>query len=281
MIPLPSVTKTNGADNTFALIDDGPNSSFSVWEKANPIPRPHLARQICDIKKGIAVDGVLWLRPGPRKFSYVWDFYNADGSSAEMCGNAARCAGVFAYSKLGVSLDQDLTFLTPAGEVLVRQQAPGLFTAQMTAVQKKQSPLALTTADGIFQGHLIDSGVPHFVISVESLKDLTKEICRSLRHHVTLAPAGANVTLLKAQGPDRGEAVTYERGVEDFTSACGTGAVAAAFVLRGRSGPEQIQIQMPGGSLVVDLGSPRPLLTGPAFIVGDFQFTEGILHWKS
>ena len=109
-----------------------------------------------------------------------------------------------------------------------------------------------------------------------------KEMAREARAHKDLGAAGANVTFF-APEPGHEEkirAVTFERGVEDFTLACGTGAVAAALVWSTQSGKKDIEVKMPGGAMTVQFleNDPRPLMTGEAVFVGEFQYNLEVVR---
>lgn len=253
-----SFCKFSGAGNTFVILESAVADGLSL-------SRVELARRICEVTRGVGVDGMLFLEPGREGADYVWDFYNADGSSAEMCGNAARCAGRYVHEVLKKPLDRELIFLTKAGKVRVRRADGGLYVAEMTAPRVFQKDMELANGDGRFQGLWIDTGVPHFVITVSDLREIPLSVCRGLRRHTDLGAAGANITLLKSNG----DAMTYERGVENFTAACGTGAVAAAWKLT--EGRGVAKIRMPGGDLEVDFSGGNPLLKGPALFLGEYK----------
>jgi diaminopimelate epimerase len=121
--------------------------------------------------------------------------------------------------------------------------------------------LKLEEATGFF----VNTGVPHFVVK----KAPDKALAQKLRFHPEFADAGANVTFMEALSKTEAKAVTFERGVEDFTQACGTGAVAAACLMAFENKVEDIyKIQMPGGLLEVEKVKlhDQPLLTGPVKI---------------
>ncbi len=101
-----------------------------------------------------------------------------------------------------------------------------------------------------------------------------KDMAREARAHHDLKPAGANVTFYAESSPGKIKAVTFERGVEDYTLACGTGAVAAALVFAKESGQSTIEVQMPGGNMEVRFteGDPHPLMTGEAVFIGEFKY---------
>lgn len=266
MIATPAFHRLSGAGNTFVMARA--DEAFDRFLGQKKISRSELAIRLCEKNRGVGVDGVLLLKPGTTE-DFIWDFYNSDGSHAEMCGNAARCAGRFAHDVLGVDREKVVDFMTVAGRIHVRREGDGRYTVDMPVVTVNREKMVLVSEDGAFTGAWLNSGVPHFVIAVADLRELSAEICRRLRFHPDLGPAGANVTLLKATGMNDAEAVTYERGVEDFTAACGTGAVASANVLLKGSG--RAHVRMPGGELDVAFGGERPLLTGPTLLLGKFE----------
>jgi diaminopimelate epimerase len=120
----------------------------------------------------------------------------------------------------------------------------------------------------------VNSGVPHAVITVKKLKldDSLRELARFFQKHSRFRPKSTNVTFLqKASGKIL--AASFERGVEDFTKACGTGAVAAAFSFWAANNESKslLKVQLPGGLLRVELSGDQPLLQGPAQWIADFE----------
>ena len=129
-----------------------------------------------------------------------------------------------------------------------------------------------------------DPGLPHAVVEVspESFDDLEalRQRGRRLRRS-TAFPKGANVSFVCLTGESQVRAVTFERGVEDFTLACGTGcgATAASLILRGRIPGESVTIQMPGGELSVRLTREGNtvhdiFLTGPTALVEEGEYDK-------
>jgi diaminopimelate epimerase len=120
-------------------------------------------------------------------------------------------------------------------------------------------------------------GVPHLVQKIHQLKDAVdlKEMACEVRSHPSLGSAGANVTFYVVENDDSIQAVTFERGVEDFTLACGTGAVAAAFVHHAQTKASNIEVTMPGGAMRIYFteNQKRPLMEGEAVFIGDFQYS--------
>jgi len=153
------------------------------------------------------------LLPHP-KYDFEWEFYNSDGSVADMCGNASRAVAHYAHEK-GISKDGKAEFLTGAG--VIRATINGLYVVsdmvEPDIIRKDIEEYGETW-------WLIDSGVPHLVTVREDIEDFNIEEARELRHKYN-----ANVNICKIEG-DTMYVRTYERGVEDETLACGTGMVA-------------------------------------------------------
>jgi diaminopimelate epimerase len=158
---------------------------------------------------------------------FQWHFFNADGSSAEMCGNGGRCAARFAHD-LGLA-GEHMLFDTLAGPIQAWVQGATV-KLQMVPPQGAYCDLTLEALGGRVSMHGVNTGVPHAVVPVEDLAAApVRELGRALRFHEHFAPAGTNVNFVLVQGGEL-RVRTYERGVEDETLACGTGAVASALV---------------------------------------------------
>lgn len=197
-----TVTKYSGNGNDFII--------FIAQEKAD---RGKLAQKLCHRQNGVGADGMVVVLPHP-EYDFEWEFYNADGSVADMCGNASRCAAHFAHEK-GISKDGKAEFLTGAG--VIRATINGMYV-----VSDMVEPKILDTdieEDGE-TWWLIDPGVPHLVAIREDIAEFDIAQARKLRHKYN-----ANVNICKLE-ENTLYVRTYERGVEDETLACGTGMVA-------------------------------------------------------
>jgi diaminopimelate epimerase len=212
--------KMHGGGNDFVLIDHR--------ERFIPAAdQPRLARRLCACKTGVGADGLILLEYSD-KADLAWRFYNADGSEAEMCGNGARCAARFAV--LNGLTQSSLSLETLAGVIHAEVQ-DRVARVLMTGVGEVRLHLDIPINDLILHGHFMKVGVPHTVIPIENLDDVpVKEWGRAVRFHPMFQPAGANCNFFKVEGPHAVTVRTYERGVEDETLACGTGAVAAALI---------------------------------------------------
>jgi len=197
-----TVTKYSGNGNDFVM--------FVAGEKKD---RAELAKKLCHRQNGVGADGLVVLLPH-KKYDFEWEFYNSDGSHADMCGNASRCVAHFAHEK-GISKDNTAEFLTGAG--VIRATINGMY------VVSDMTHPNIIRRDIVENGEtwwLIDSGVPHLVVVREDIADFDLAEARRLREKYN-----ANVNICKIDG-DTMYVRTYERGVEDETLACGTGMVA-------------------------------------------------------
>jgi len=197
-----TVTKYSANGNDFVMMIAQENEDRSA-----------LAKKLCHRQNGVGADGLVVLLPH-RKYDFEWEFYNSDGSQADMCGNASRAVAHFATEK-GISKDNTAEFLTGAG--VIRATINGLYV-----VSDMVEPEILS-ADIEEYGEkwwLINSGVPHLVAVRDNIDAFSIEEARALRHkyncNVNICTIKENVLYVR----------TYERGVEDETLACGTGMVA-------------------------------------------------------
>ena len=202
-------------------------------------------------------------------------FYNSDGTRGEMCGNGARCICRFAH-ELGIVGDE-MTVQTDAGIV------PGWRIDENQYRVKLNNPgvLDLHRKGEIAYVELGNPGVPHAVM--EYVGDLwadaevLKDQFRALRHDPAF-PKGANVNFYQRLGENEVRVLTFERGVEDYTLACGTGtgSVAVTMFLRGQLTGNYLTAHNRGGTLAVSLGAENGevnsiLLEGPTEIVKIYE----------
>ncbi|MGZ3768408.1 MAG: diaminopimelate epimerase [Bdellovibrio sp.] len=276
-----SVVKMSGAGNTFVLVDARKNTDWIDTEKSLDIFRSEFARKVCDRVTGLAADGLLFIESGSAGFDFDWDFYNSDGSKAEMCGNAARCAARFCHEFFASDL-KTIKFKTGAGMVIAQLLADNRVRVRMPEAKTIYKSLPLNISSGAEENFsLVNTGVPHLVKNIASMLDVAqlKEMAKEVRSHNELQPDGANVTFYVEQSAGKINAVTYERGVEDYTLACGTGAVAAALIYSSDSHYKSVEVQMPGGLLQIQFieGDPHPIMLGEAVFIGEFKYSLEVI----
>ena len=250
-------SKYEGAGNDFILIDK---------RRVRFDPDPQRIARLCDRHFGIGADGLMTLATtadGRCEMHY----YNADGSEGEMCGNGARCFVLFAHH-LGLTEGGRLRFLATDGPHEATLCSGGEPAGE---IEIGMIPVREIRPSGA--GWFLNTGVPHYVEFVDSVErvDVVGR-GRALRCDLDRFPQGTNVNFAELLGEGRIRMRTYERGVENETLACGTGATAVAvttaFVCQ--PGVERFALDLPGGRLQVafrregemQFGAIR--LTGPA-----------------
>lgn len=145
-----------------------------------------------------------------------------------MCGNGARCVARFAY--LNKIAGADMSFETKAGTVHAEVREGGV-KINLTNPFDLVADATVDLKGGTLSVSSINTGVPHVVVPVDDLERTdVVDMGREIRFHAQYAPAGTNVNFIRARKGDSIAIRTYERGVEDETLACGTGAVASAIV---------------------------------------------------
>ena len=289
--------KMHGAGNSFVITE-------KLHGELNGVDLCDLARRLCSPETGPGADGMIIVTQGSEDADFSMLFFNSDGSLGEMCGNGARCAARYGVEH-GLSKDPEhIRFLATAGRITgrriteeqyeVRLNNPSIVDLNRIAeTDGRKVPCAYV--------ELGSPGIPHAVTEVApdvlepafaaysayargetrvlELPLSLRERGRQLRYSPAF-PKGANITFFTQTGEAKVRAVTFERGVEDFTLACGTGcgATAVSLMLRGRIPGSTLEIQMPGGVLTVrvrkDGDTVREiLLTGPTAIVEEGEFT--------
>ena len=260
--------KMQGSGNDFALLDNRivrlPLKEMPEWAKA-----------VCRRAFGVGADGLILLDVTPPgiEADYIWHFFNADGSRAEMCGNGSRCAARLAQ-ELGLAGSRHVLG-TDAGpitaEVFPEQD---LVKVQLTpqADLRLNFELALDDAgpDQAWTAHFVNTGVPHLVIFTPDVDAVDlRGLGRRFRNHPLFAPAGTNVNFVQVMDRGRLRLRTYERGVEDETYACGTGAAASAVIARALNlSDTEVQVETSGRErLQISLEHDTLFLTGKALLV--------------
>jgi diaminopimelate epimerase len=216
--------KMSGSGNDFIIID---NRDLSL----NVGDLPAFARKVCARKISVGADGLLLIEPS-KTVNFKWQFYNSDGSDAEMCGNAARCVARYAYLK-GIA-PKKMSFETIAG-IIFAEVNDDVVKVRLTDPSPLRIAQTIMLNDRECILDCIDTGVPHAVAFVDSV-----ETCavvgtgRQIRNHEHFAPRGANADFAEVLNRHKMKVRTYERGVEDETLACGTGVVASVLAAAGR-----------------------------------------------
>lgn len=277
--------KMNGAGNDFIIINN-------LEEHLPHEIFPELARRLCEHHLSIGADGLMVVEESDAA-DYRMLFYNADGSQGEMCGNGARCICRYGYEN-GL-----------AGEIQRVETTAGIVTGwridQRNYRVRLNDPSVIdldrpVEVDGTTYlcsyVELGNPGIPHIAVHIPGLQGYPErelfDLGRKLRYHEAFYK-GANVNFYDILGPDHLLERTYERGVEDFTYACGTGtgSLVSVLTLKDQVSGKHVRVDVPGGQLVIDVemagaepegeaaGRIKNLyLTGPTNIVAKGEVTD-------
>ena len=198
------VSKYTASGNDFVIFHTFIKEDFSA-----------LAKSLCHRQEGVGADGLIVIVPHDT-LDFEWCFYNADGSSAEMCGNGSRACAHYAFNHH--LAPAQMRFLTLAGEIACKVEG--------SRVQSDLTPPKIINQEINEFGKswwLIDTGVPHLVSFDSDINNFDIAQARELRHKYN-----CNVNIASVER-DHVRVRTYERGVEDETLACGTGMAACFY----------------------------------------------------
>jgi len=261
--------KMNGAGNDFILLNN----------MAENIPHeklPAIVKTLCERHLSIGADGVMVVEHSDVA-DYRMLFFNSDGSMGEMCGNGARCIARYGYENGLAGEIQRIE--TTAGIVIGERKTERLYRIRLNdpAVAERRDIEVDGRSYECYYVELGNPGIPHAVVPLENLRQYPEEalfeLGRKMRYHEKF-PKGANVNFFEIESEDHLYERTWERGVEDFTYACGTGtgSVVTMMTLLGRVSGKNVQVEMRGGTLMVDVERTGEhidnlFLTGPTNIV--------------
>ena len=277
-------TKGHGTENDFVLLFD---------ERDEIDLTPELVRFLCDRRAGIGADGVIRaVRAGeipagagldPR--TWFMDYWNADGSTSEMCGNGARVFAAFLERDAGLDLTGGLTIGTRGGTRTVTSLGDGRYAVGMgeyhlgdaaDGFDSEVEAVGLTPARPALS---VDVGNPHHVVALASTDELAALDLTHAPQVSPTPPAGSNVEFVVTRGGEIRDGIergrvrmrVHERGSGE-TRSCGTGAVAVALAVRawaGEGAPDVWDVEVPGGMVTVRVLGARTVLEGPAVLVAD------------
>ncbi|MFW5965203.1 MAG: diaminopimelate epimerase [Halodesulfurarchaeum sp.] len=255
----------HGTGNTFAVVE----------AKDLQTGRSAFAMKACD---RLGIDGVLVLDIEESIDPIGVDFklFQPDGGTAEMCGNGARVAALWAQERTEAT---EFTLDTPAGPRRTTLKDDGNVTVEMGEPTFEPASVPLVGEEPMieepFEGLTItavNTGVPHAVAFLHDVEELALEAAAQPIRYADRFPAGTNVTVAEYIEEGQFRQRTYERGVEGETQSCGTGAVAivaTAVELGLAEAGETVQVDPPGGTLRVTLPE-----NGPATLAGPAVFEE-------
>lgn len=276
-------TKMHGAGNDFIIINN-------MVEKIPQMNFPQIAKTLCSRRISIGADGIMFVERPKQEGDFRMYFYNADGTEGEMCGNGARCICRYGY-EIGLAGDEQKVE-TISGMVIGWRIDKRIYKIRLNKPSEYIECIVLKVDEREYECSYVelgDPGLPHLVIRVPGFNEWNEEelfrLGKGLRSHKSLHK-GANVNFYCTDDEGNIYARTFERGVEDFTLACGTGAGSIGYVLSKTEGRKNqlISINMPGGALGVQIldgldGYEDIFLSGPATMVSEGTvFDEDLMY---
>ncbi len=242
--------KYQGTGNDFVVIDDR--------EEIFPISQEYIAH-LCHRRFGIGADGLMLLQ-NTEGYDFRMVYFNADGTEGSMCGNGGRCLVRFAHD-LGI-IGDSTTFIAVDGEHEAKIMSDVIALKMIDVNQIERTE----------KYDFMDTGSPHYVTYTDDLQnvDIYTQGKKIRYNEPFVSRGGTNVNFVEVVGDNKLEVRTYERGVEDETYACGTGATACALSANARFGFEKsVDIKVVGGNLRVEFdrsetGYENIFLIGPA-----------------
>jgi len=270
-------TKMQGAGNDFIIID---NRGMKI-----PVDKlQKIARRVCQRKISVGADGFMVVDNAEGDSDFKMLFLNSDGTIGEMCGNGARCISRYAY--LNDIADKKMNFETTSGNVkgeirdnrlvAVALNVPTLIEFDKTAIVDKEKYMISYVELGY-------PGLPHGVIEFKGLQNVERNelfsLGKKLRYN-DIFKKGANINFYEIQKDNSVVVRTYERGVEDFTLACGTGSASVALVLFLKEivPKNKVTIKVPGGILNVEIKIDEEKNIKELLLIGDTNIiSSGII----
>ncbi len=250
-----SFYKYEGTGNDFVMVDNR--------ELFFPKDDHQLVKHLCNRRFGIGGDGLILLE-NDFHADFKMVYYNSDGNQSSMCGNGGRCIVAFA-KKLGI-VENHTSFLAVDGLHEATVTDDDMVSLKMNAVSTIETHPNYT---------FLNTGSPHHIALVEDLKQIdVKKLGSQIRYSELYGDEGSNVNFAQQIGPNKFAIRTYERGVEDETLSCGTGATAVAIAMHrnGQTSSQQVEIEVEGGTLEVSFSKNDDVyeevcLKGPATFV--------------
>jgi diaminopimelate epimerase len=247
--------------------------------------RNEMARRVSNRHFGIGSDGLVMILPSDRA-DFCMEMYNADGTQAEMCGNAIRCVGKYVYDR-GLTRKTSLTVETLAGikelelyiedgkvqTVRVNMGAPILLPKEIPVLAEGETVIRKPVlVDGReYELTCVSMGNPHAVVFLDEINALELERIGPRFEHHPMFPSRTNTEFVEIINASAIRMRVWERGTGE-TLACGTGACAAAVaaMLCGKTG-RSVDVALLGGSLHIEWSEEdgNVYMTGPAQFVFD------------
>ena len=269
-------TKMHGLGNDFVVVDEAELAKVKI-------SRPELAIKLCDRRFGIGADGLMIVIPKGTDTDLEWDFYNSDGTVAEMCGNGMRCFAKYVFEK-GIISKNKFSVKTLAGVIIPEINQDGTITVNMgnPVFTPEDVPVIfdknlvlnekIVAKDKEFSFNAISMGNPHCVIFADkNTKELALEYGKEIEYDAKF-PKKTNVEFVEILSKNEIKIDVWERGC-GITQACGTGACASvvAAILNNLTNNEVVA-NLPGGQLKIKWNGSLGNLKQNVFMSGSAEF---------
>ncbi len=255
-----SFYKYQGTGNDFVILD---NRTMSF-----PKNDTKLIEKICDRRFGIGADGLMLLE-NAEGFDFKMVYYNADGNESTMCGNGGRCLVAFA-KQLNI-INEEANFIAVDGPHFATINQDSKVALQMIDV------LEINEYENY---SFLNTGSPHHVELVSNIDTYpVKEQGAKIRYSDLYGKPGSNINFVEELTDNVFRLRTYERGVEDETLSCGTGATAVAIAMynKGLAKTTCVKLLVQGGELEVHFTKENSIYKN-VFLIGPAQFVfQGVL----
>lgn len=268
--------KMHGIGNDFVVLEEKELEKISI-------PRTELAQKLCDRRFGVGADGLIIIQEKASETDFEWDFYNSDGSVAEMCGNGIRCFAKYVFQK-GITNKKEFTVKTLAGIITPKINDDGSVTVNMgrPVLESEKVPVISENFPVLGQKIMakgrefifsaVSTGNPHCVIfEPKDTEKLALEYGKDIEFS-EIFPKKTNVEFVSILSRDEIKIDVWERGC-GITKACGTGACASvvAAILNNLTNNEVVA-NLPGGQLKVKWGGSFEDLEKDIFMTGAAEF---------
>lgn len=252
--------KYQGTGNDFVVID---NRDLSF-----PKNDTKLISRLCDRKFGVGADGLMLLEDND-KYDFTMVYYNSDGSTSTMCGNGGRC--LVAFARYLGKITSEAHF----------EASDGYHFAK---IEKDSVALQMIDVDKVILNYdysYVYTGSPHHVVIKEDVAALdVKKEGALIRYSDLYGEEGSNINFVQKINDTTFRLRTYERGVEDETLSCGTGATAVAIAMFSakQTKSNEVDINVEGGKLKITFDEKNGVFEN-VFLIGKAEFVfKGVIN---
>lgn len=227
-------------------------------------------KKMCDRHFGLGADGILRIVLQADGL-YLMDYRNSDGSLALMCGNGARVFAAYLYKEKLIE-KENFEFRTRAGVVSAKINSANSVTVSMPKVEILNKDLLIEHHGFAYSGKAVTAPNPHAVVLVDDLNQVKDLSVAPTLTTTGVFDDGVNVEFVQKISENKVKIKVHERGSGE-TLSCGTGACAVAALINDITGENRIEVEVAGGSLIIEFKGEEILMTGPVEFVANGVLT--------